>query len=63
MLFLVPMDAEARIRALGLDHVEPHSAAPGAAAPCAGLAQRFLERYHTLRQDILGRWPDPRQER
>ena len=27
------------------------------------LAQRFLERYHTLRQDILGRWPDSRQER
>jgi hypothetical protein len=62
-LFLVPADSEARIRALGLDHVEPHSAAPGAATPCAGLAQRFLERYHTLRQDILGRWPDSRQER
>ena len=59
-LFLVPMDAEARIRALGLDHVKPHRVAPGAAAPCACLAQRFLERYHTLRQDTLARGPDAR---
>ena len=62
-LFLVPMDAEARMRALGLDHVEPHSVVPGADAPGDSLAQRFLERYHTLRQDILDRSPAARQER
>jgi len=50
-LFLAPSDAEARIRALGLEHVEPHSVAPGAAAPSVGLAQRFLERYHALRRE------------
>ncbi|MHB1869610.1 MAG: phosphohydrolase [Steroidobacteraceae bacterium] len=52
VLFLAPADAEARIRALGLQHVEPHSVVPGAAAPSVGLAQRFLERYHTLRQEL-----------
>lgn len=51
-LFLTPADAEARIRALGLKHVEPHNVWPAAAAPGIGLAQRFLERYHTLRQEL-----------
>ena len=51
-LFLAPADAEARIRALGLERVEPHSVVPGAAAPSVGLAQRFLERYHTLRRAL-----------
>lgn len=51
-LFLSPAEAEARVRALGLEHVEPHSVVPGAAAPSVGLAQRFLERYHTLRQEL-----------
>ncbi len=51
-LFLAPADAEARIRTLGLEHVEPHSVGPGAAPPGIGLAQRFLERYHALRQEV-----------
>lgn len=51
-LFLVPADAETRTRALGLDQVEPHSTAPGAAAPCVDLAQRFLERHHTLCREM-----------
>ena len=51
-LFLAPTDAEARIRALGLERAEPHGVAPGAALPGVGLAQRFLERYHTLRQEL-----------
>ena len=50
-LFLTPADAEARIRALGLEHVEPVDAVPLAASPGVGLAQRFLERYHALRQE------------
>lgn len=51
-LFLSPADAEARIRALGLENVDPVDALPIAAAPGVGLAQRFLEHYHALRQEV-----------
>ena len=54
-LFLTPTDAEARIRALGLEHVDPvdDNLLLALASPGAGYARRFLERYHALRQGLL----------
>ena len=51
-LFLSPADADARIRALGLEHIEPDYVGPPAASTSIELAQRFLERYHRLRQEL-----------
>ena len=54
-LFLTPTDAEARIRTLGLEHVDPvdDNLLLALASPGAGYARRFLERYHALRQGLL----------
>ncbi len=44
-LFQAPADAEARIRALGLEDIPPHSAPP---VSCVQARAEFLNRYHDL---------------